>query len=101
MARKQGTEELMANLPPTDSRDYVVKLSDHRGRIFNKSFFVAGDFTAPGWFVWGTSSSGATQIVGRPKRARCRSRTGHRVRPGWRRETAAQAIVDQLASGAN
>jgi hypothetical protein len=63
------TERLLAALPRADSRDYVLNVVDHRGRRFIHSFFVSSDHAPPGWFVWGVSGSGATQIIARPKAA--------------------------------
>ena len=96
MKPKLTTEQLLSALPRADSRDYIVNLVDHRGRRFIHSFFVSSDHSAPGWFVGGISSSGATQIVARPKVARRKNTSGARVHAGWRQESAAQEIADLL-----
>lgn len=96
MKPKLTTEQLLAALPRADSCNYVMNLVDHRGRRFIYSFFVSGDNAAPGWFVWGVSGSGATQIVVRPKVPRRRNSSGARVHPGWCLKSAAQKIADLM-----
>lgn len=91
-------EDVLARLPPACTRRYVVNFVDHQGRKFIQSYYVDRDKDAPGWFVWGTSKSGATQIVARPMIARCRNRSGARVRPGWAKELSAQEVADLLSS---
>lgn len=61
-------DDMMVHLPPRDERSFTLSLSDHRGGIFTKEFFVAGDDCVGGLFVWGYSASGARQVMSRPKK---------------------------------
>jgi hypothetical protein len=97
MKKKISVEDVLARLPPASRRDYVVNLVDHRGRKFIQSFYVDRDKFAPDWFVWGTSNSGAKQIVARPIAARCRNRSGARVRPGWSEISGAQDVATLMS----
>ena len=77
--------------------EFMVCLTDHRGRIFDVRFYTDGDSTKPGMYVWGFSRSGTARIVAWP----ARSKKGHRCysptrRFGWMNERKAQAAADAL-----
>lgn len=81
--------ELMTHLLPPDECAFTLSLSNHRGRIFTKEFFVAGDDRVGGLFVWGYSASGARQVVSRPKKGPKR----YGKRDGWTFEKARAVAV--------
>lgn len=80
--------------------DFKVCLTDHRGRVFDRDFFIACDSCRPGVYVWGISRSGKTKIVAWP----ARTKQGHRCysptrRFGWVKDSDARLVAAALADG--
>jgi hypothetical protein len=85
-------EAFLSHLPPSGSRDYTLCLSDHRGRVFTKLFYVdRGVGNCWGWFVWGVSASGASQIVAGPRKGR---RNGRKLGWGEKKAEAMAALLN-------
>ena len=94
--RRATESEIFARIPPRPERKWVLSLHDHRGRFFNKYFYVDSANDAPGYFVYGTSGSGKTKSVGRPAIPKARGRHGNKVFRGWRRRADAEEVAAML-----